>query len=74
MASALTGVLRGTTITLDAPVPPLDGHRVRVMVESADDEMELSAEDNARMLREWADHGPQGPLEIEGDDGFPDDE
>jgi hypothetical protein len=74
MASALTGVLHGTTITLDEPLPPLDGHRVRVMVEPADDEMVLSAEDNARLLHEWAEHGPQGPIEIEGDAGFPDDE
>jgi hypothetical protein len=36
MANARTGTLHGTTITLDAPVPALDGHRVRVVV--ADDE------------------------------------
>lgn len=35
MASAMTGTVRGATITLDAPVPALDGHRVRVVVEDA---------------------------------------
>jgi hypothetical protein len=64
MASA-TGFLHGTTITLDEPVPPLDGQRVRVVVEPADEEMVLSAEENVRLLREWAEHGAQGPLELE---------
>jgi hypothetical protein len=40
MANARTGTLHGTTITLDAPVPALDGHRVRVEVE--DDERATS--------------------------------
>jgi hypothetical protein len=40
MANARTGSLHGTTITLDAPVPALDGHRVRVVVE--DDERAIS--------------------------------
>jgi hypothetical protein len=40
MANARTGTLHGTTITLDAPVPALDGHRVRVLVE--DDERPTS--------------------------------
>jgi hypothetical protein len=71
MANAVTGVLHGTTITLDDPLPPLDGHRVRVVVELMSDEQGLSAVDNATLLREWAARGPQGPIE-EGDD-FPDD-
>ena len=71
--NAVTGVLHGTTITLDAPVPPLDGHRVRVIVEPAgDEELALSATENAALLREWATQGPQGPIE-DGDD-FPNDQ
>ena len=35
---AVTGVLHGKTITLDVPVPRLDGHRVRIIVEPADEE------------------------------------
>jgi hypothetical protein len=71
LPSAITGVLHGTTITLDTPVPPLDGRRVRVFVEPVDEELELSSAENAKLLREWADHGPQGP--IEDADDFPED-
>jgi hypothetical protein len=31
------GTLRGTTIELDAPLPALDGQRVRLVVEPAND-------------------------------------
>jgi hypothetical protein len=31
MATEVTGTVHGSTITLDAPVPPLDGRRVRVV-------------------------------------------
>jgi len=71
LPNAITGVLHGTTITLDTPVPPLDGHRVRVTVEPVDD-LDLPPADNVTLLREWAAHGPQGPIE-DGDD-FPNDE
>ncbi len=35
MASARTGTVRGAAITLDAPLPALDGHRVLLVVEDA---------------------------------------
>ena len=70
MANAILGTLHGTTITLDAPVPPLDGQRVRVVVERAPDEAVLTPEENAALLREWAAHGPQGRIDTEADD-FP---
>ena len=72
LPNSITGVLHGTTITLDAPVPPLDGHRVRVIVEAAEDDVELPAGDNVALLREWAARGPQGPIEDAED--FPTDE
>lgn len=34
MANERTGTVHGTTITLDTRVPALEGHRVRVVVES----------------------------------------
>lgn len=74
MSAATTGLLVGRTITLDEPLPPLDGHRVRVVVEMADEEeVALSPEENAQLLREWAARGPQGPIVSEEDD-FPSDE
>jgi hypothetical protein len=69
MANAVTGVLHGATITLDAPVPPLDGQRVRIVIEAEIEDRELSAEENAGLLREWAKRGPQGPLAD--DEDFP---
>jgi len=46
--AAVTGLLKGTTITLDAPVPPLDGQRVRVVISSADESSTLSRDDQVR--------------------------
>jgi hypothetical protein len=63
MANAATGVLHGATITLDAPVPPLDGQRVRVVIEPEAERRELSHAENLDLLREWATRGPQGPLD-----------
>ena len=73
MHAAVTGVVRGSTVTLDEPVPPLEGQRVRVMLEplsSDESELELSAEEHRRVLREWAERGPQGPLNA--DEAWPD--
>ncbi len=66
MTGKTTGTLHGTTITLDAPVPPLEGRRVRVILESLPaEEAPLAREEQDRLLREWAATGPQGPLEVD---------
>lgn len=72
MTDAVRGVLHGATITLDAPIPPLEGRRVRVVIEpenDSDKDRELSPAENATLLRAWAQRGPQGP--IDGDEDFP---
>ena len=69
MSGALTGRLHGTTIELDAPVPPLDGQRVRVVLEPLD-EAELSPEATSAAWSAWVVRGPHGPIEDE-DDAFP---
>jgi hypothetical protein len=61
--AAATGVLHGNTTTLDAPVPPLEGQRVRVIIVPADEEAELTADERVRMWDEWVQHGPQGPIQ-----------
>jgi hypothetical protein len=71
MENAVTGVLHGTTVTLDAPLPRLDGRRVRVFIEPVIEEPDPSAAENAELLRQWAARGPQGPIDDEED--FPDD-
>jgi len=71
MAQALIGTLRGNTITLDVVEPDSEireshEQRVRVVLEPVDEaEIELSAEQQAHLLRDWAEHGPQGPIEDE---------
>jgi len=69
--AAVTGVLRGNTITLDAPVPPLEGRRVRVIIAPEDVEVSLSNKEQAHLWDEWSRQGPQGPLEDEGEPEFP---
>ncbi len=69
MPQTLTGTLCGNTITLDAirPIPEktkTGGKRVRVVLEALDDaEIKLSPEQQAQLLQDWAENGPQGPIE-----------
>jgi hypothetical protein len=66
---AIPGVVRGNKILLDAPLPALDGRRVRVVVEPVeDDAVELTATDQERLWDEWETSGPKGP--IDEDDGW----
>jgi hypothetical protein len=71
MNAEVTGTVHGNTITLDEAVPPLEGCRVRVTLEPLPiAEVELTAEEQKRLLLEWAARGPQGPIEAE--DEWPD--
>lgn len=63
ISAAATGVLHGNTITLDAPVPPLEGQRVRVLIALAESELQLRPEQQAEAWEQWAKSGPQGPIE-----------
>ncbi len=65
------GFLRGNTITLDEPVPPLEGCRVRVLLVPADDELEVAPDEQRKAWQQWVDRGPQGPIEDEDDHEFP---
>ncbi len=61
---ATTGVLQGKVITLENDdaifdaAQSVEGRRVRVIVEPL-----LPAEEQDRRWREWAEKGPQGPIE-----------
>ena len=67
-----TGLLHGSTIELDTPVPPLDGRRVRVLLESVDTtETELSMESQEQLWQDWASRGPQGPIDEDAEVDFP---
>jgi len=69
--ASATGVLHGNTITLDAPVPPLEGRRVRVIIAPEDRELALAAAEQAQLWDEWVRQGPKGPIEDDGEPEFP---
>ena len=69
--ASATGTLTGTTITLDTPVPALEGQRVSVVLEPVFDERVLSPTETHDLWREWVAHGEQGPLDEESDPEFP---
>jgi hypothetical protein len=65
----LTGLVQGQTIELDERVPELEGKRVRVLLEPAEDSDVGS--DRATVWHEWVERGPQGPIEDDGNPEFP---
>lgn len=72
MADSLTGLLHGNTITLDGAVPPLEGRRVRVMIEPLEDkDAPFSRERQQELWQEWSERGPQGPIEDEDEPDLP---
>jgi hypothetical protein len=72
MADSLTGKLSGRIITLDEAVPPLDGQRVRVVLQPIEEtEVELSLAVQAEAWEAWVERGPQGPIDDEGNPEFP---
>jgi hypothetical protein len=67
----VTGVLHGNTITLDAPVPALDGQRVHVALAPDDRDGVLGAGEQAHLWNEWVQLGSQGPIDDDGEPEFP---
>ena len=65
----LTGLVKGQTIALDERVPELEGKRVRVLVEPAEENGPKP--DQAAIWREWVERGPQGPIDDDGVPEFP---
>ncbi len=73
MAQTMTGTLQGNVITLDTIDPAVkkalkQAQRVLVALEPLDEaDLVLSPEQQAQLLRAWTEHGPQGPIEDEGE-------
>jgi hypothetical protein len=65
------GTVHGNTIMLDNAVPPLEGRRVLVLLEPLEDSETLDNVTQARLWKVWAESGPQGPIEDEGEAEFP---
>lgn len=70
MAAPLKGLVQGRTVVLDEAIPPLEGKRVRVVLEPVD-EPDLTAAANVEAWRQWLASGAQGPIEDEGEPEFP---
>ncbi|HKO48948.1 MAG TPA: hypothetical protein VJV79_14550 [Polyangiaceae bacterium] len=70
-SAAVTGILHGNTITLDGPVPPLEGQRVRIVIALMDEEVELAPGEQAKAWNDWVTTGPSGPIEDDGEPEFP---
>lgn len=68
MSAALTGRIHGSVIELDAPVPDLEGQRVRVLVEAVD---EPDAAALRRAWNDWLSKAEDGPLTDDEEPEFP---
>jgi hypothetical protein len=70
MSAALTGRIHGSVLELDAPVPGLEGQRVRVVVEPV-----AAPATGADALRDawnaWVTNGPDGPIADDDEPEFP---
>jgi hypothetical protein len=68
----LAGRVHGKTIELDEAVAvPLEGKRVRVVLEVIEGDEQLSAAARASAWREWLERGPQGPIDDDAEPEFP---
>jgi hypothetical protein len=68
----LTGRVHGSTIDLDAvPSAPFEGKRVRVVLELVDDDVRLAPAEQGLAWNAWVAHGPDGPIEDDGEPEFP---
>jgi len=65
------GTVHGNTIQLDDTVPPLEGKRVLVLIEPLEESEALDRATQARLWKVWAERGPQGPIEDDGEAEFP---
>jgi hypothetical protein len=70
MSAAATGRIHGKVIELDAPVPDLEGQRVRIVVEPVE-EPAADAVELRRAWDAWVANGPDGPISDDGQQEFP---
>lgn len=68
MSAALTGRVHGSVIELDAPVPDLEGQRVRVLVEAVDEPDTVALR---RAWDDWLSKSGDGPLTDDDEPEFP---
>ena len=72
MTAAREGTLHGQTIELDQAVPPLEGRRVRVLIEPLEEsDIVLTSEAQNQLWQAWVEKGPQGPIEEDDEPELP---
>ena len=70
-ATGATGTVTGKTITLDAPLPSLEGRRVHILIEPAVEEQRLSKREQQDAWEQWVRRGDDGPLPDDEEPEFP---
>lgn len=68
--SAIRGVVRGDTVVLDHSAPVLEGKRVVVLLDVAE-EPPLADALQTSLWKQWVDSSLQGPIDDEGEPSFP---
>ena len=72
MPERAVGQVHGRTIELDVPLPSLDGRRVSLSIEPLEGAAEAVAPaQTAELWHQWREHGPQGPIDDDGEPEFP---
>lgn len=72
MNKSTTGLVHGDHIALDAPVPDLEGRRVRIVLEPVEDvEHAIDPGEQRQLWQEWMKTGPHGPIEDADGPDFP---
>lgn len=70
-ATDATGTISGKVIMLDAPVPLLDGRRVHILIEPAEEELQLSAREQQEAWEQWVQRNNDGPIVDDEEPEFP---
>ena len=52
-------------------VPPLEGQRVRILIDLMDEEVGPAPIEQKKAWNEWVAAGPNGPIEDDGEPEFP---
>ena len=72
MTARAVGQVHGKTIELDVALPALDGQRVSLFIEPLEGATEAPTREQATALwQQWREHGPQGPIDDDGEPEFP---
>jgi hypothetical protein len=70
-ATDATGIITGKMIMLDAPVPALDGRRVHMLIEPAEEELQLSKREQQDVWEQWVQRATDGPIVDDDEPEFP---